>query len=77
MSIILVKLIPVNYGDPSCADTFQLSYLIPAYCRFFLEKLGLMASTDVVSQVMEQLDGNANGEISWEEFWAWWQVRTA
>jgi len=45
--------------------------------RFFLEKLGLMASTDVVSQVMEQLDGNANGEISWEEFWAWWQRKYA
>lgn len=34
-----------------------------------------MASTDVVSTVMDQLDVNNNGEISWEEFWSWWQAR--
>lgn len=41
--------------------------------RFFLEKLGMLASTDVVTKVMEQLDVDNNEEISWEEFWAWWQ----
>jgi len=41
--------------------------------RFLLEKLGMMASTDTVSVIMEKLDKSGNGQIDWEEFWQWWQ----
>jgi len=41
--------------------------------RFFLEKMGVFPSTDQIATLMEQLDLNSDGEISWEEFWIWCQ----